>query len=86
MKYKAIETSGLFAVLEIVDQNGFIKRTAKGGVFINAELTDTEQIPFTYEGGIDFFLEKEVKSFAPYAWVDEKKTQIGYEISFTKYF
>lgn len=86
MKYKAIETSGLFTILEIADKNGFIKRTAKGGVFINTELTDTEQIAFTYEGGIDAFMEKEVKSFAPYAWVDEKKTQIGYELSFTKYF
>ena len=25
-------------------------------------------------------------TYAPDAWVDEKKTQIGYEISFTKYF
>lgn len=32
------------------------------------------------------FIENEVKPFAPNAWVDEKKTQIGYELSFTKYF
>ena len=25
-------------------------------------------------------------TYAPDAWVDEKKAQIGYEISFTKYF
>lgn len=24
--------------------------------------------------------------YAPDAWVDEKKTQIGYELTFTKYF
>jgi type I restriction enzyme M protein len=52
----------------------------------NKDLTDTEQIPFTYEGEIDAFIENEVKPFAPNAWVDEKKTQIGYELSFTKYF
>jgi type I restriction enzyme M protein len=48
--------------------------------------TDTEQIPLTYEGGIMAFIEREVKPFAPKAWVDEKKTQIGYELSFTKHF
>ena len=52
----------------------------------DVDLRDTENIPFTYEGGIDSFIEKEVHPYAPDAYVDEKKTQIGYEISFTKYF
>ena len=50
------------------------------------ELRDTENILFTYEGGIDAFMKAEVLTYAPDAWVDEKKTQIGYEVSFTKYF
>lgn len=50
------------------------------------ELRDTENIPFQYEGGIDTFIEKEVLPYAPDAYVDEEKTKIGYEISFTKYF
>ena len=50
------------------------------------ELRDTENIPFQYEGGIDTFIEKEVLPYAPDAYVDEDKTKIGYEISFTKYF
>lgn len=49
-------------------------------------LRDTENIPFNYDGGIDAFIEKEVKPYAPDAYVDENKTKIGYEISFTKYF
>ena len=49
-------------------------------------LRDTEIVPFTYAGGIDAFIESEVKRYASDAYVDEKKTQIGYEISFTKYF
>ena len=49
-------------------------------------LRDTEIVPFTYAGGIDAFIESEVKPYASDAYVDEKKTQIGYEISFTKYF
>ena len=52
----------------------------------DVDLRDTENIPFTYEGGIDAFMQNEVLTYAPDAWVDEKKTQIGYEISFTKYF
>lgn len=52
----------------------------------DADLRDTENIPFTYEGGIDAFIRDEVLTYAPDAYVDEKKTQIGYEISFTKYF
>ena len=52
----------------------------------DVDLRDAENIPFTYEGGIDSFIEKEVHPYAPDAYVDEKKTQIGYEISFTKYF
>lgn len=50
------------------------------------ELRDTEHIPFQYEGGIDAFLKKEVLPYAPDAYVDEDKTRIGYELSFTKYF
>ena len=49
-------------------------------------LRDTENIPFLYEGGIDAFIEKEVRPYAPDAWVDGSRTKIGYEISFTKYF
>ena len=52
----------------------------------DADLRDTENIPFTYEGGIDAFMKNEVLTYAPDAWVDADKTQIGYEISFTKYF
>lgn len=52
----------------------------------DVELRDTEVVPFTYDGGIDAFIENEVHPYAPDAYVDEKKTQIGYEISFTKYF
>lgn len=49
-------------------------------------LRDSENIPFNYDGGIDAFIEREVKPYAPDAYVDESKTKIGYEISFTKYF
>ena len=58
----------------------------KGKLQPNKELTDTEQIPLDYEGGIDEFIKTEVLPYALDAIVDESKTQIGYEISFTKHF
>lgn len=50
------------------------------------DLHDTENVPFLYDGGIDAFMNNEVKPYAPDAYIDEKKTAIGYELSFTKYF
>lgn len=52
----------------------------------DSDLRDSELVPFTYEGGIDAFMQNEVLTYAPDAWVDKKKAQIGYEISFAKYF
>ena len=52
----------------------------------DVDLRDTENVPFTYDGGIEAFLQDEVLPYAPDAFIDPKKTQIGYEVSFTKYF
>ena len=45
---------------------------------------DTESIPWTEE--IETYMEKNVYPYAPDAWIDEKKTKIGYEIPFTREF
>jgi type I restriction enzyme M protein len=68
------------------DKNGDFILDKKGKKQVDKDLTDTEQIPLTYEGGIEAFFEKEVLPYAPDAYIDESKTQIGYEISFTKHF
>ena len=47
---------------------------------------DTEIVPFKYEGGIEAFISNEVLPYEPEAKIDPKRTKIGYEISFTKYF
>ncbi|MCP5515619.1 MAG: SAM-dependent DNA methyltransferase [Spirochaetales bacterium] len=52
----------------------------------DTSLRDTEQVPLLEEGGIEAFFKREVIPYVPDAWVDESKTQIGYEISFTRYF
>lgn len=50
------------------------------------DLRDTEIIPFNFEGGIEGFFKNEVIPFASDAWIDEKSTKVGYELSFTKHF
>ena len=52
----------------------------------DTELRDSERVPFKYAGGVEAFFDKEVHPFVPDAWIDEDKTQVGYELSFTKYF
>jgi len=52
----------------------------------DSNLRDSEQIPLLEDGGIEAFFSREVLPYAPDAWIDDSKTQIGYEISFTKYF
>jgi type I restriction enzyme M protein len=59
---------------------------SKGNPKPDKDLRDTEQVPLTYPGGIDKFFADEVLPYAPDAWIDQSKTQIGHEVSFTKYF
>ena len=48
------------------------------------ELRDTENVPLTQD--IDAYFAREVLPYAPDAWIDEKKTKLGYEIPMTRYF
>ena len=55
------------------------------------DLSDTEQIPLTeaagaHASGVEAFIHREVLPYAPDAWIDESKTKIGYEVSFTRHF
>ncbi len=50
------------------------------------DLRDTDQVPLLEDGGIEAFFQREVLPHVPDAWIDHAKTQIGYEISFTRHF
>ncbi|MFQ5686061.1 MAG: N-6 DNA methylase [Candidatus Scalindua sp.] len=52
----------------------------------DTNLRDTEQVPLLEDGGIEGFFKREVISYVPDTWIDTSKTQLGYEISFTRYF
>ena len=65
------------------DENGeTIKK--KGKPVADANLRDTENVPLTED--IDSYFEREVLPYAPDAWIDKKKTKVGYEIPMTRYF
>ena len=49
-------------------------------------LRDVEQVPLLYPGGIDAFMENEVKPYAADAYYNADEVVVGYELSFTKYF
>ena len=81
-----LTSTGLLANMIVRDESAVIQKDSKGNVIVDPDLRDTESIPMTFEGGIDEFIKKEVLPYHEDAFVDESKTQIGYEINFTKYF
>jgi type I restriction enzyme M protein len=52
----------------------------------DSDLRDIEQVPLQEPGGIEAFIRREVLPQTIDAWVDKTKTEIGYEISFNRYF
>ncbi len=50
----------------------------------DTSLRDTENVPLTED--IQNYFKREVLPFAEDAWIDEKKSKVGYEIPFTRYF
>lgn len=50
----------------------------------DATLRDTENVPLAED--IDTYFAREVLPYAPDAWIDTKKTKVGYEIPMTRYF
>ena len=56
----------------------------KGKHQADAGLRDTENVPLKED--IAEYFKREVLPFASDAWIDEKKSKVGYEIPFTRYF
>lgn len=68
----------------LVDENTGEPILKKGKPQPDSKKRDTEIVPWTED--IDEYMQKNVLPYAPDAWVDEKKTKIGYEIPFTREF
>lgn len=65
------------------DENGEIV-LKKGKPVADTSLRDTENVSLTQD--IDRYFEREVLPYAEDAWIDKKKTKVGYEIPMTRYF
>jgi type I restriction enzyme M protein len=63
---------------------GEIVKDKNGNPKPESSLRDTENIPL--KENIHEYMKREVLPHVPDAWVDESKTNVGYEINFTKYF
>lgn len=87
---KAPLMKAILAGLSEKDETADICTDPKGNPEPDTDLRDTEQIPFTRKvsekEAIDDYIEREVKPYAPDAWVDYSKTKKGYEIPFTRHF
>jgi type I restriction enzyme M protein len=60
------------------------KGKQKGKPQSDASLRETENVPLSEE--VDAYFEREVRPHAPDAWIDHKKTRVGYEFAFNRYF
>ncbi len=73
-------------------EDGQVITDKKGDPKADGKLRDGESVPLSKgsvectEKEIEAYMDKEVRPHVPDAWVDYKKTKIGYEINFTRYF
>lgn len=65
------------------DENGGVVKK-NGKKVVDSSKRDTEMVPLT--DNIEDYFEREVLPFNSDAWIDNKKTKIGYEIPFTRLF
>jgi len=75
---------GIMNALSERDETADVCKDSKGNDEPDATLRDTENVPL--KKNIDEYFKREVLPHVPDAWIDEKKTKVGYEINFTKYF
>ncbi len=67
-----------------VDENQKVIKDKKGNIKADSSKRDYENVPLKED--IEEYFEREVKPYNKNAWIDKKKTQVGYEIPFTRYF
>ena len=65
------------------DENGEIVKKV-GKPVADTSLRDTENVPLDED--IDRYFKREILPYAMDAWIDKKKTKVGYEIPMTRYF
>jgi type I restriction enzyme M protein len=82
-KWKAPEVKLFRSVFTVVDPAGEPVKAGKG-FEADADLRDAENVPLSMD--VDTYFEREVKPYAPDAWMDREKDRVGYEVNFNRYF
>jgi len=78
------ERKAILSALSERDETAEICRDSKGDPEPDPELRDTETVPLIEE--IEEYFKREVLPHVPDAWIDRKKTKIGYEIPVNRHF
>lgn len=68
----------------LYDKNNNIVKDKKGKIKPDSSKRDYENIPL--KENVEEYFKNEVLEYNPDAWIDDNKTQLGYEIPFTRYF
>lgn len=92
LKIMAPVRKAILKALSEKDETAKIIKDAKGNPVANSDLRDHEYVP--YNENIEKYFEREVKPYAPDAWIDKeyvdekdkKIGKVGYEINFNRYF
>ncbi|KAA0973021.1 SAM-dependent DNA methyltransferase [Paeniglutamicibacter gangotriensis] len=84
LKLGAPALKAVLAGLSERDETADVCKTPKGKPEADAERRDTENVPLGED--IQAYFKREVIPHVPDAWIDEKKTRVGYEIPFTRHF
>lgn len=83
-KLPASVRDGIVSGLGERDESAEVCTDAKGNPEPDPELRDYESVPLKED--IHVYFEREVRPHVSDAWIDDSKTQVGYEIPFTRHF
>jgi len=84
VRLSAPELKAILAALGERDETAEICRDKQGNPEPDTDLRDTENVPL--KENIEAYFKREVLPHVPYAWIDESKTKVGYEIPLNRHF
>ena len=84
VRLTAPELKAVLSALGERDETAEICRDRNGNPEPDPELRDTESVPL--KESIQTYFEREVLPHIPDAWIDERKTKVGYEIPLNRHF
>lgn len=84
VRLSATELKIILEALGEKDESAEVCKDAKGNMEADSDLRDTENVPL--KENVEDYFQREVLPHVPDAWVDYKKTKVGYEIPLNRHF